>query len=220
MKSAHGKIWIWVMWLAALLWLLLMFPFAARIRDGQRSWGMVVLLALLPVIFGGYLLASGIWNARARWGRLLGGLLLLSFTAYLIGVIVQEDARFEASRKCRSNMTQLGLALLQYAGDHEDHMPEAAKWVDEIYPYIKNWDLFHCPADRSKSRSSYAMNANLSRKKLEEIRDPEHTVLLYETSRPSDNPFGVGKDLLLNSRHRFNNFLFADGHIRFRGGHF
>ncbi len=221
MKSAQGKTWIWLICIVAfVLWESFIFPLFISLPTYGHPWRNVLGRTLPYFVFGIYLLVSGLRRFRPKWGRLVGSVLILLYAGHVTYALWQKGIGDENGMRCISNMKQLGAALLQYADDHEGYLPDAAKWVDAIDPDSKYPGLSHCPADRSRARSSYAMNANLSRKKVEEIKDPENTVLLYETSRPGDNPFGVGKDLLLNSRHRFNNFLFADGHIRFKGGHF
>lgn len=69
-------------------------------------------------------------------------------------------ARENARRtSCASNLKQIGIGLLQYVGDYDDKMPRSFfgqfkdttvvhyKWMDAIYPYVKNTDLFLCPCD-------------------------------------------------------------------------
>jgi prepilin-type processing-associated H-X9-DG protein len=73
----------------------------------------------------------------------------------------------EASRQagCASNLREIGIASLQYTHDNDNHMPQAwmgqggfgmtdprpastkYKWMDEIYPYVKDASVFHCPDD-------------------------------------------------------------------------
>jgi prepilin-type N-terminal cleavage/methylation domain-containing protein len=84
-------------------------------------------------------------------------------------------ARENARRaSCQSNLKQIGLGLLQYIGDYDDTMPfsffgsagnsDAAnyKWMDAIYPYVKNEQIFTCPSD-SASNSRYVYQGNIPR---------------------------------------------------------
>jgi len=120
--------------------------------------------------------------------------------------------------KCSGNMRKLGIAFICYEADH-GRFPDADRWVDQVCPYVKDWDAFRCPEDSSGQRSSYAMNKNLSRRPLKEIENTHSTVLLYETIRPGKNPAGTGKDILPQGRHsiklwakiRPHYFVFADG---------
>jgi prepilin-type processing-associated H-X9-DG protein len=72
----------------------------------------------------------------------------------------------EAARRasCQSNLRQIGLGFLQYVetydgkmprsffgtpGDStpEDSVPNNYKWMDAIFPFIKDEKLFNCPSD-------------------------------------------------------------------------
>jgi prepilin-type N-terminal cleavage/methylation domain-containing protein/prepilin-type processing-associated H-X9-DG protein len=70
----------------------------------------------------------------------------------------RENARRTA---CQSNLRQMGLATLQYCQDYDDVLPGESTsdqpvpltgnrvqlWMDLIYPYIKNQQVFMCPND-------------------------------------------------------------------------
>ncbi|MBI5832395.1 MAG: DUF1559 domain-containing protein [Armatimonadetes bacterium] len=70
----------------------------------------------------------------------------------------REKARMSS---CSSNLKQIGLGLLQYAQDYDEKMvliwvgsPGGSsmavgsyKWMDEIQPYVKSAQVFHCPDD-------------------------------------------------------------------------
>ena len=119
---------------------------------------------------------------------------------------------------CTQNMHALGIALSRYDLDH-GHLPRAETWADDIYPYVRNWAVFRCPKDKSKGRSSYAMNDYLSGRSISKMGD-ESIVLLYETAQGSRNPHGTGTDLPVQGRHSYPRmqtkvtrycFLNADG---------
>jgi hypothetical protein len=130
---------------------------------------------------------------------------------------------------CQAHMKRIGQALQTYAAAHNDQLPDAAHWVDELLPMIGDAGVLRCPADKTAGRSSYAFNAKLSGRKLNEL--PRETVLLYETAQAGAKPSGSGADVislgekdlvtgsdLLGGRHngmgyRFNYYLFADGTI-------
>ena len=70
----------------------------------------------------------------------------------------RENARLTS---CASNLKQIGIGLLQYLQDFDEKMPASAyggvatdsnnsnayKWMDAIFPYVKNEQLFICPSD-------------------------------------------------------------------------
>ena len=111
-----------------------------------------------------------------------------------------------ALSKCGYNVHALGIAMAEYQMEHGGRLPDASKWVDEIRPYVKDPRVFRCPADPTKGRTSYGMNANLSGKRDAEIADRSDTVLLYEAAQAGANPHGTGQDLPPQGRHRYPRF--------------
>jgi len=66
---------------------------------------------------------------------------------------VREKAR---QTSCVSNMKQIGLAIAQYTQDNDETYPNglqpswwACTWVLNVQPYVKSYDVFHCPDDPS-----------------------------------------------------------------------
>jgi prepilin-type processing-associated H-X9-DG protein len=119
--------------------------------------------------------------------------------------------------KCLNNVKQLGLAELMYASDYDELYPPANRWCDATYPYIKSWELHHCPADTAAF--SYAMNHKLSRVSLSKVAEPMHTICLYESStgrkNECDQHGSPGDSVPVPPRHQGgNNFGFVDGHAK------
>jgi prepilin-type N-terminal cleavage/methylation domain-containing protein/prepilin-type processing-associated H-X9-DG protein len=114
-------------------------------------------------------------------------LVVIAIIALLAALLfpVFAQARHAARRAtCVSNLRQLGLAFLMYAGDYDDTLPEAggdfdspAAWIDYdspdqrggIYPYLRQFSkagatVYRCPnglPDTSRYQSvssTYAMN--------------------------------------------------------------
>jgi hypothetical protein len=148
-----------------------------------------------------------LWAARRlprRWARLAVAV------PVLVLVAAGADGAYEVWRAgadgralgvCGLHMGQLGIALRRYETDH-GRLPDANAWVDELYPYVKDWRIFRDPADPSRGRSSYGMNSNLSHKRSQDIANPENTVLLYESRRAGRNPAGAGARVAAQGRHR------------------
>ena len=90
--------------------------------------------------------------------------------AILFPVFAQAKAAAKAS-SCLSNTKQMGLGVQMYLGDNDDRMffkssttatstragiaipandpnASAMKWWNQLYPYIKNKEIYHCPSDR------------------------------------------------------------------------
>ena len=101
---------------------------------------------------------------------------------------------------CRSNMKQIGLALIQYAQDNDNELPPGAQptpglgWAGQIYPYAKSVELFQCPDDIAVNQTptlgvmSYAYNSNIPRwfsrqkRPTNGVPNPAVTVLLFEVA--------------------------------------
>jgi hypothetical protein len=220
MNKNYGRAWPWIfLYLSIFLWMALLYPVATTVRHpGPSPLPGIILFASVPAIIGGFLIVSGIMRFKARRFGLLIGLLIWIFTGYLVGIILQNISDIEARGRDLLNIKNLGLALMMYAEDYDGYLPQGGNWVDATYPYdAKDWKIFQCPADKSLSRSSYAFNANLGGKKLEDIKNPNTIILAYETNNPGDNPVGIGKDFPPRERHKSlaqygGVAVFADGH--------
>src|ERR1039458_9997329 len=103
---------------------------------------------------------------RLRRGFTLIELLtVIAIIAILASILFQvfAKAREKAERtSCLSNFKQLGLAALAYATDYDNTYcmfsqgngfagfqgyggGDGPRWADELYPYVKNSQLFDCP---------------------------------------------------------------------------
>jgi len=95
---------------------------------------------------------------------------------------------------CATNLGLIYLATLRYAEDHDYRLPNAASWMDDLRPYLKSADVFHCPSD-DNHHYSYAMNVKLSGAKPKTVTAvPYETVLFFESASGEPNaaqPVGV-----------------------------
>jgi prepilin-type N-terminal cleavage/methylation domain-containing protein/prepilin-type processing-associated H-X9-DG protein len=98
-------------------------------------------------------------------------LVVIAIIAILAAILfpVFAKAREKARQAtCASNEKQIGLALLQYVQDADDVMPYSYygstgdsdmvsnyKWMDAIYPYMKNEQVFDCPSDNQSPKYHY-----------------------------------------------------------------
>ncbi|MGD9495617.1 MAG: hypothetical protein AB7Y46_04835 [Armatimonadota bacterium] len=126
---------------------------------------------------------------------------------------LRDDAAREA---CASNLKQLGLAMLMYAQDYDERLPIADRWCGATYPYIRNREIHHCPAD--DAAFSYAFNYKLSRQPLTAVRQPAHAIALYESEIGKGDAFDwpdfPGASVPDPARHpEGNNYGFVDGHV-------
>ncbi len=95
-------------------------------------------------------------------------LVVIAIIALLAAILFPVFARArENARKssCANNLKQIGLGLLQYTQDFDEvttfsfygtpgdsNNAGNYKWMDAIYPYVKNEQLFTCPSDNAANR--------------------------------------------------------------------
>jgi prepilin-type processing-associated H-X9-DG protein len=132
------------------------------------------------------------------------------FAALLLPALAAAKQKAQ-SINCVNNVKQLSLAMRVYADKNQSHYPAATNWCDAILPAVGAPKVFHCPADLSGHRCSYAYNARLSGAEMDKV-DP-NTVVIFE----ADGDWNVsgGRELMLaQSRHREVIVVgFADGHV-------
>lgn len=102
-------------------------------------------------------------------------LVVIAIIALLAAILfpVFARARENARRSsCQSNLKQVALGLMQYAGDYDERLPSAVLdnspandaagypnplgWADAVQPYIKSTPLLQCPSGRSRPVGSPA----------------------------------------------------------------
>ena len=109
--------------------------------------------------------------------------------AILFPVFAQAREKARAT-SCLSNMKQIGLGIMMYAQDYDEVYPTYASyvtsariqnpldpndkpggttgigrrpmWQAKIYPYLKNWDIYHCPSDAASPTNLVAKFHNIS----------------------------------------------------------
>lgn len=122
-------------------------------------------------------------TASGKGFTLIELLVVIAIIALLAAILfpVFSRARENARRSsCQSNLKQMGLGMLQYSQDYDERTVAAYfgsnnltrindtaasnynyKWMDAIYPYIKNEGVFSCPSDSGDRRKfNYLQNAS------------------------------------------------------------
>ncbi len=112
-------------------------------------------------------------HPRKKGFTLIELLVVIAIIALLAAILFPVFARArENARKssCLNNLKQIGLGLAQYTQDYDENLIRAwyvnnqasdttyYKWMDAIYPYIKNEQAFKCP---SQAAARYRYHKNI-----------------------------------------------------------
>jgi len=127
------------------------------------------------------------------------------------------EAQEAANRAtCLSNLKQLVLAMIMFAQDYEEHLPNADVWMDSLDPYVKSIKpLIHCPSDKAH-QYSYAMNSQIASKSIGSFDDPVNTIAIFESNSGKKNAADPLTSLCKPPRHGNGNcFAYVDGHAKF-----
>ena len=86
----------------------------------------------------------------------LGILSLLAAMLFPVFAIVREKGRRTV---CQSNLKQIAFAVQQYVQDNNQMYPlgstfDGSTWQNDVYPYVKNCQVYRCPSDRDEDMST------------------------------------------------------------------
>ena len=145
--------------------------------------------------------------------RAAGGALLVDASGSVARAVPKEPLRMRALSQ--NNMKQLALAIIEYQQDHDELMPDADKWVDEIMPYVKDKAPFRDPFAPAGSAYGYAFNRALSHKSLAVIEAPATTVLLFESTKSVKNASDLGESIPHPGRDEGGtDYVLVDAHAK------
>ena len=131
---------------------------------------------------------------------------LVAMIAAILAPVFQPSPAHRSS--CISNVKQCTLGVLQYYQDYDECAPSGViipagqvcagiripgrGWAGEVYPYLKNTQVYKCPDDPTRSDAtktppwtaiSYGMNRNVANKKAAGLVNSAFTVLLFEVTQ-------------------------------------
>ena len=138
--------------------------------------------------------------------------------AVLFPVFAQAREKARAV-SCMSNEKQQALAVLMYVQDYDETMPRPVAWMDDVMPYLKNEQVFHCPSislGRITPDCGYAFDKRLFKQNLADIFSPATSAMLYDSTDLSRSAADACKSLPtgVQIRHLADNIAFMDGHAR------
>ncbi|HEY3397601.1 MAG TPA: hypothetical protein VGM19_08085 [Armatimonadota bacterium] len=81
------------------------------------------------------------------WGCWIAALVMLAVVAALFYPVYSRARAKASSSNCLSNVKQIMLAHLMYAADYDGRFPYAPDWPPRLYRYLKNEQIYVCPAD-------------------------------------------------------------------------
>lgn len=116
-------------------------------------------------------------------------ILILPFCVEWYKARVEKEGLAQSAETAES----AGLAMQQYADDHQGRWPDAAHWETDLAPYLRrraseppfDFNIASHPGDR------LAMNTQLSSGRQGSLANPDSTPLLYETNSMTRNASGI-----------------------------
>ena len=114
---------------------------------------------------------------------------------------------------CPENLKKLYNAVMLYSSSWDDTLPPAGSWQKSLANPSQTFaqpDEMRCP---SVGHNGYAMNREVSGKRLSDIKDRGHTPLFYDSAVETPNSNDNFSSLPIPGRHSSrNNVIYMDGH--------
>jgi prepilin-type N-terminal cleavage/methylation domain-containing protein/prepilin-type processing-associated H-X9-DG protein len=148
--------------------------------------------------------------------ELLVAIAIITVLAAILFPVFAQAREKARQTSCLSNEKQLGMAILQYAQDYDEMLPNGVNltrdgrvwpgqgWAGQCVSYTRNTQIYQCPSDPTNGAQapdyvvSYGYNGNLvgyadqddpppSSVSLTELNNSSHTVMLFEVANVTAN---------------------------------
>ena len=176
-------------------------------------------------------------------------LVVIAIIAILAAILfpVFAKAREKARQaSCLSNLKQIGIAIMSYAQDYDERYNYGTYlvngldnwWPHQLYPYIKNSQLFKCPSGHSSGMggvafgvggaaidTSYGWNVYLNSLAMAQLTAPADVVCALDTNGGTQiwdpthvwTPGNVADRIGGSGWHNEGcNIVYADGHAKWQ----
>lgn len=120
-----------------------------------------------------------------------------------------KDAFVEASTRLK----MLGVALLAYSADNDEHLPPATKWTDALQPYVQDPEAFH-DGSLKPEEFGFAFNIEVSGKQVTALGPLGTTPILFSSKVVTKNAAAKVDSLPVPGRYAGRNAIYyLDGHV-------
>jgi hypothetical protein len=149
------------------------------------------------------------------WPGCLLGALMIYILYQIIEPVVRQSNSASTVTATISNMKQVGNGFVLYSSDNDGRFPSADSWQDDVYPFVKNRDIFSSPLKSSDGiKTTVAMNSGLSKVSEAEIAEPSKTVLTFLSTQTRPSPHG-GKESLAVLQNETVIIGYADTSVKY-----
>jgi prepilin-type processing-associated H-X9-DG protein len=175
------------------------------------------------------------------WPKRILSVIFVGFVAAVLYPVFARSRENDGhGPSCQSRLKQIGLGLIQYTQDYDEHFPPVAArgaaygWADALQPYVKSTRLFQCPSEYNEGQTDprlsgytdYWFNVRLSKRELKTINEPARLIAAGDGNDGTDltdarysisalPPQWMSDANSPLYRHfEAANYLFADGHVK------
>lgn len=118
---------------------------------------------------------------------------------------------------CVSQVKQIGLNCIIYAGDYDNLLPKGKGWMDALAPYAKAEQFFHDVYGVKPSEYGYAYRNVASGMNESKVKKPEEFELVFDSTLLYRSAVSGLWSLPRPGRHGGNDTIgFLDGHVKAR----